>query len=654
LEEAREQRQRDRLTLERDQSLQPVGKALSRIAALREQGQDRAVLRGLPADPPQRLSELEAERARLEQRASALDAELLQRRAHVAAFDDRARMLVAQRDDIVRLVARSAACGPDRARTAELEGEIQRLERELDEVSGEVLERSWRGVSTSSVEALPIELLRDRVARARPAAAPAPEAEARRSPDAATFGAVAVGVAILTWGVVSGSLLGAALGTGLSAVALTLRLATARARQSDARSSLPRSDAAQADLRALLAHVPVRAEHLEHPGEALVVGLARLQAALREREQRTLALDATRGRLAEADEEAARLARALRLASPHGAEAVANALDADVRRAERLQDAAAMAERDLPRFAAERHDVAAAVQALDPELVTLRAVGEELASGNARAGLELAKDRLAAHRRADQLEEELEHAHPNLDDLRTRLRAEEGSSTPRALDDEQLALTRARLEALEQEIEELVKASEALGRDAAHLRELETVDAVDSEIATLREAEAALARERDRKWLLARLLREADRRFREEHQPDLLRRASSYLGHLTGGRYERLVVDERPEANLFQVVGPGIPAPISLAPPVSTGTLEQAYLSLRLAIVDHLDQGGERLPLFIDEVFVNWDRERRAKGLEVLAGMSSKRQVFVFTCHEGLAEELRSYGARILSLEHTV
>jgi uncharacterized protein YhaN len=157
-------------------------------------------------------------------------------------------------------------------------------------------------------------------------------------------------------------------------------------------------------------------------------------------------------------------------------------------------------------------------------------------------------------------------------------------------------------------------------------------------------------RERDRKWVLAKLLREADRRFREEHQPDLLRRAGSYLRHLTEGRYERLVVDETHADHLFHLVGPGLPAPVPLAPPVSTGTLEQAYLSLRLAIVDHLDQGGERLPLFVDEILVNWDGERRARGIEVLAGVAGTRQVFVFTCHESVAAELHERGGRILEL----
>ncbi|HSM60328.1 MAG TPA: hypothetical protein VK849_06000, partial [Longimicrobiales bacterium] len=100
----------------------------------------------------------------------------------------------------------------------------------------------------------------------------------------------------------------------------------------------------------------------------------------------------------------------------------------------------------------------------------------------------------------------------------------------------------------------------------------------------------------------------------------------------------------------FQITGRALAGPIPLDPPVSTGTLEQAYLALRFAIVDHLDQGLERLPLFVDEVFVNSDRHRRLEGLEVLAGMARRRQLFLFTCHEHVAEELGRHGARVLRL----
>ena len=93
---------------------------------------------------------------------------------------------------------------------------------------------------------------------------------------------------------------------------------------------------------------------------------------------------------------------------------------------------------------------------------------------------------------------------------------------------------------------------------------------------------------------------------------DGMRVAGVFRGYGDAGL--RMLVDDAGSGSSFQIVGQALPAPIRLAHPVSTGTLEQAYLSLRLAIVDHLDRGGERLPLFVDEVFVNWDQERRARG----------------------------------------
>jgi uncharacterized protein YhaN len=206
------------------------------------------------------------------------------------------------------------------------------------------------------------------------------------------------------------------------------------------------------------------------------------------------------------------------------------------------------------------------------------------------------------------------------------------------------------VEELTHQVEFLATRAESLERDAAHLRDAATADDVDGQIAVLEEQEGALLLDRDRRWVMAQLLRAADRRFRDEHQPDILRRAGRFLSTLTGGRYERLVVDEASGDGRFQLLGPGLPGPVALAAPISTGTLEQAYLALRLAIVDHLDQGLERLPLFVDEIFVNWDEQRFLRGMELLEDISRTRQVFVFTCHPEVASELRRLGAGVLDL----
>ena len=52
-----------------------------------------------------------------------------------------------------------------------------------------------------------------------------------------------------------------------------------------------------------------------------------------------------------------------------------------------------------------------------------------------------------------------------------------------------------------------------------------------------------------------------------------------------------------------------------------------------------LDAESERLPVFLDEVFVNWDKPRRHAAFEILEDMAQERQLFVFTCPPFFAEE---------------
>ncbi len=95
--------------------------------------------------------------------------------------------------------------------------------------------------------------------------------------------------------------------------------------------------------------------------------------------------------------------------------------------------------------------------------------------------------------------------------------------------------------------------------------------------------------------------------------------------------------------------GPGVTSAVD-ARHLSTGATEQLYVAIRLSIMDHLDEGRERLPVFIDEIFVNWDAERRGRGLEALRELSEIRQVFMMTCHAPWAEELVALGARRITL----
>ena len=68
---------------------------------------------------------------------------------------------------------------------------------------------------------------------------------------------------------------------------------------------------------------------------------------------------------------------------------------------------------------------------------------------------------------------------------------------------------------------------------------------------------------------------------------------------------------------------------------LSRGTREQVYLSLRLALVAAYARRGVLLPLVLDDVLVNFDKQRAEAAAKVLGAFSeSGHQILVFTCHE--------------------
>jgi hypothetical protein len=148
------------------------------------------------------------------------------------------------------------------------------------------------------------------------------------------------------------------------------------------------------------------------------------------------------------------------------------------------------------------------------------------------------------------------------------------------------------------------------------------------------------------------LLLVAVREFYErEHQPQVLREASGYLKRLTGGRYTRvwtpigehaLRVDDREGQSLTVDV-------------LSSGTREQLFLGLRLALANSFARRGIELPLVLDDVLVNFDVTRARAAALVLRDFAKEgHQVLLFTCHEHIAKLFRSIKADVRNLPERV
>ncbi|MCY4107978.1 MAG: hypothetical protein OXG11_03000 [Chloroflexi bacterium] len=162
-------------------------------------------------------------------------------------------------------------------------------------------------------------------------------------------------------------------------------------------------------------------------------------------------------------------------------------------------------------------------------------------------------------------------------------------------------------------------------------------------------------REHDRLAMLERLIRAAEHDYRERYQSPLLTSAAKHLDRFTEGRYDLLTVeDSAPSEVRLEVRRRGQEFPEPVATPLSRGTVQQIYFALRLAMVDQVE-GEEPLPLFLDEMFVNWDPNRMAGGLEVLMHLPKDRQVFLFTADPYWADRAEKYiGARIISMPTSI
>lgn len=111
---------------------------------------------------------------------------------------------------------------------------------------------------------------------------------------------------------------------------------------------------------------------------------------------------------------------------------------------------------------------------------------------------------------------------------------------------------------------------------------------------------------------------------RKDRFPDTIKDAERYFSYLTDDMYNKITIDDESiyvlsrEGNYFK------------ADELSRGTAEPLYVALRLAFISNI-QDIIRMPLLIDDGFVNLDHARRAKMYELLKEISQKTQVLYFS-----------------------
>lgn len=130
-------------------------------------------------------------------------------------------------------------------------------------------------------------------------------------------------------------------------------------------------------------------------------------------------------------------------------------------------------------------------------------------------------------------------------------------------------------------------------------------------------------------------------RIEQDRQPQMLQAASHYLQRFTLGKYTRiwtrlgekaLLVDDDQGQSLR-------------VEHLSSGTREQVFLSIRLAMIRDFARKGTELPIVLDDVTVNFDQTRTEAAAQTLMEVAQQgQQILVLTCHLHFAQIFQQKG----------
>lgn len=142
------------------------------------------------------------------------------------------------------------------------------------------------------------------------------------------------------------------------------------------------------------------------------------------------------------------------------------------------------------------------------------------------------------------------------------------------------------------------------------------------------------------------VLDEAFREMRKNYSGALEARTAEIFSFITDEKYAGVNVSKNFELGVTSKEVFGLKDSQFL----STGTEDQLYLSLRLALAELMTEQTGILPLLMDDPLAQYDDKRMEQTIEFLAKYSTDRQVILFTCHNTVADSAKSKNANIITL----
>ena len=191
---------------------------------------------------------------------------------------------------------------------------------------------------------------------------------------------------------------------------------------------------------------------------------------------------------------------------------------------------------------------------------------------------------------------------------------------------EQLAEVERLKEQAKKKQESLQAARDITARLRGQMDEIGARDKLLAEHAQLKSSYEVLQRRYHSIELAEEVLASENELLRAKVSPEITARAAEYMAFLTDAQYQEIRIDEKFRASTG--VGDGR---MLNSLRLSSGTRDQLYLALRLAICDTLEQ-TRSVPLIMDDPFITSDDARTERGIELLRRLGKQRQIILLTC----------------------
>ena len=169
------------------------------------------------------------------------------------------------------------------------------------------------------------------------------------------------------------------------------------------------------------------------------------------------------------------------------------------------------------------------------------------------------------------------------------------------------------------------------------LPQLEKLASMKEELETLEENKKELQETEKAIQLVKEILTTSYQEMKNNVTPKFTENLSKNIEKISKGKYQKVKINE--QEGLIVEVENGNYMPVSR---LSIGTIDQLYLSLRLAVLEEVT--NEPMPIILDETFAYYDDQRLENFLQYIEEELKDHQIIILTCSNREKQILEKLG----------